>query len=89
MGARKIQPVQADGFQWAQGVISNPKSWTLIDPEGFPWAHVYPCDDHTWRAVYDDGEVIAEGFAKSGPAFAAADRAAGRVRTAIPSGTSS
>lgn len=62
-----------DGYRWHEGVISNPKAWTLVDPDGDHIAHVYRCDDGTWRAVWNDGEVIADGFDKSGPALRAAD----------------
>jgi hypothetical protein len=69
----KVQPVHSDGFQWQQGLISDPKALTLIGPEGEWVGHAYRGSDKTWLAVWSDGEMVGQGFASSGEAIRAID----------------
>jgi hypothetical protein len=62
-----------DGARWTKGLTSTPKSWTLIGSTGDHLGHVYPGNDRTWTAVWDDGAVIAHGLATSGEALRAVD----------------
>jgi hypothetical protein len=75
MMARTDLPVHPDGYQWQRDVISHPGSYTLVGPDGGWVAHVYRCDNRTWRAVRDDGELILDGFRDSGSAMKAAEQA--------------
>jgi hypothetical protein len=77
----KVGPVGDDGFQWVEGLISNPDGWTLRDVRGgdVDVAYLYRCTDGTWRGVWagdPGGTVIADGHAKAGQAMAAVNDAA-------------
>jgi hypothetical protein len=63
----------SDGFQWQQGLISNAGGRTLVDPNGHHVAHVYRCEDHTYRAVLADGRVLAEGLLTAADALKRVD----------------
>lgn len=65
-----------DGYTWAEGVISNPRSWSLQSPNGYYIAHVYRGDDRTWTAVWHDGYVIAEGLKACSEGLRAVDNVA-------------
>ena len=65
--------IPEDGYRWLSDIISNPYSWSLVDPNGHPIAHVYRCNDKTVAAVWHHGQLIADGFTRTGPALRAVE----------------